>query len=78
MVEAVRTPALYIGVMGSRKTSDKRATRLMRSGGLSKEYIARIRMPIGLDLGSKTPSEIALAVMADVVRTFNGKMREAL
>lgn len=73
MIEALRTPAFYIGVMGSRKTSAARAERLQRSGGLSEEQIARIRMPIGLDIGSKTPAEIALAVMADVVRVYHGK-----
>nr|WP_297461980.1 XdhC family protein [uncultured Halomonas sp.] len=78
MIEAVRTPAFYIGVMGSRKTSDARATRLKRSGGLDDEDIARIRMPIGLDLGSKTPAEIALAVIADVMRVHNGRSRDAL
>ncbi|HET8789622.1 MAG TPA: XdhC family protein, partial [Modicisalibacter sp.] len=78
MIEAVRTPAFYIGVMGSRKTSDARATRLKRSGGLDDEDIARIRMPIGLNLGSKTPAEIALAVIADVMRVHNGRSRNAL
>lgn len=78
MIEAVRTEAFYIGVMGSRRTSDVRATRLLRSGGLSQADIDRIHMPIGLDLGSKTPAEIALAVMADVVRAYHGRLRDAL
>lgn len=78
MIEAVRTEAFYIGVMGSRRTSDARATRLLRSGGLSQADIDRIHMPIGLDLGSKTPTEIALAVVADIVRVYHGKARHAL
>ncbi|MHB0776171.1 XdhC family protein [Halomonas sp. WWR20] len=78
MIEAVRTPAFYIGVMGSRQTSDQRAARLRRSGGLDEQAIARIHMPIGLALGSKTPAEIALAVMADILRVHRGKPREAL
>ncbi|MBL36355.1 MULTISPECIES: XdhC family protein [unclassified Thalassolituus] len=78
MIEAVKTPAFYIGVMGSRKTSDKRAERLMRSGGLNAEQIERIHMPIGLSLGSKTPAEIALAVMADVLRCMRGIERHDL
>ena len=73
MIEAVRSPAFYIGVMGSRRTSAKRAERLRRSGGLNDEALGRIRMPIGLDLGSKTPAEIALATMADVVRVMRGR-----
>ncbi|MAD46289.1 MAG: XshC-Cox1 family protein [Oceanospirillaceae bacterium] len=78
MIEAVKTRAFYIGVMGSRKTSDNRAARLMRSGGLSAEQIERIHMPIGLSLGSKTPAEIALAVMADMLRSMRGIERHAL
>ena len=78
MIEAVRTPAFYIGVMGSRRTSEARAERLRRSGGLSETEIARLHMPIGLNLGSKTPAEIALAVMADILRVQRGKARDAL
>ncbi|WNL42482.1 XdhC family protein [Halomonas sp. PAMB 3264] len=78
MMEAVRTQAFYIGVMGSQRTSNARAERLARSGGLSQAQIARIHMPIGLALGSKTPAEIALAVMADIVRVQHGKTMDAL
>jgi len=78
MIEAVRQPAFYIGVMGSQRTSQARAERLARSGGLSAEEIARIVMPIGLNLGSKTPAEIALAVMADIVRIRRGRARGSL
>lgn len=78
LMEAVRTPAFYIGAMGSRQTSAKRAERLQRVGGLSTEQIERIHMPIGLDLGSKTPAEIALSVMADVLRVYRGKSRDEL
>lgn len=78
MIEAVRTEAFYIGVMGSVRTSRARAERLRRSGGLSDEEVARLHMPIGLALGSKTPAEIALAVMADVLRVQRGRERHAL
>ncbi|MFG6667792.1 XdhC family protein [Halomonas sp. HNIBRBA4712] len=78
MMEALRTKAFYIGVMGSRRTSKARAERLARSGGLSDAQIARLHMPIGLALGSKTPAEIALAVMADIVRVQHGKNLEEL
>ncbi|VVO08148.1 XdhC family protein [Pseudomonas fluorescens] len=78
MMEAVRTPAFYIGVMGSRTTSRARAERLRRSGGLSDDEIARLHMPIGLALGSTTPAEIALAVMADILRVHRGRPRDAL
>lgn len=78
LMEAVRTPAFYIGAMGSRQTSARRAERLARVGGLSPEQIARIHMPIGLDLGSKAPAEIALSVISDVLRVYHGKARDAL
>ncbi|WP_110649300.1 XdhC family protein [Salinicola peritrichatus] len=78
MIEAVRTPAFYIGVMGSKRTSAKRAERLKRSGGLDDDAIARLHMPIGLDLDSKTPAEIALAVVADILRVRRGKARHEL
>ncbi|WP_227367466.1 XdhC family protein [Halomonas sp. M20] len=78
MIEAVRTPAFYIGVMGSKRTSSQRAERLERSGNLTEAEIARIHMPIGLALGSKTPAEIALAVMADILRVHRGQGRDVL
>lgn len=78
LMEAVHTPAFYIGAMGSRRTSEKRAQRLQRIGGLSPAQVDRLHMPIGLDIGSRTPAEIALSVMADVLRVYRGKARAAL
>jgi len=78
LIEAVRTEAFYIGAMGSQRTSAKRLERLARLGGLSPEDMARIHAPIGLQLGSKAPVEIALATLADVLRVANGIERGAL
>lgn len=78
MMAAVKTSASYIGVMGSVRTSQARSERLRRTGGLSKEDVERIQMPIGLNLGSKTPSEIALAIVADMVRVRRGRPRVEL
>ena len=78
MMAAVKTSASYIGVMGSVRTSQARSERLRRTGGLSKEDVERIQMPIGLNLGSKTPSEIALAIVADMVRVRRGRSRVEL
>lgn len=72
MMAAVKTSASYIGVMGSARTSRARSERLIRTGELSQVEVDRIHMPIGLNLGSKTPSEIALAIMADIVRVRRG------
>ncbi len=58
--------AFYIGALGSRTTQAKRLARL-RKAGLSDEQLTRLRGPIGLDIGAKSPEEIALAVMAEIV-----------
>jgi len=78
MMEAVRTEAFYIGVMGSMQTSHKRFERLRRIGGLGDAELGRIHAPIGLNLGSKTPAEIALAVLADILRIRSGIPRDRL
>ena len=61
-----------IGAIGSRKTGQERNERLLRQG-LSKEQIARIHGPIGLNLGGKSPEEMALAIMAEIVAVHYGK-----
>lgn len=72
IMEAVKTEAFYIGAMGSQLTSVKRAQRLLKVGGLSEEEVERVHMPVGLAIGSKTPPEIALAVVSDIVRSRAG------
>jgi len=64
--------------MGSLQTSQKRFERLRRIGGLEEAQLARIHAPIGLNLGSKTPAEIALAVLADILRIRSGIARDRL
>lgn len=65
---ALNSPAFYVGVLGSRKTHQKRRRRLLAEG-LRSEDLDRLHAPIGLDLGGKTPEETALAVMAEIVAT---------
>ena len=65
---ALETDARYIGAIGAHKTHADRRARLSREG-FSDEQIDRIHGPIGLDLGGKTPAEIALAIIAEVVAT---------
>ncbi|UPS62040.1 XdhC family protein [Providencia rettgeri] len=72
LMESVNTEAFYIGAMGSVRTSARRRERLIASGGMTEEEIKRIHAPIGIPIGSKTPPEIALAIMADIVAYKNG------
>lgn len=69
---ALSSPAFYIGALGSRTTQAKRRRRLLEAG-LSEAQLARLHGPIGLDLGARTPEEIALAVMAQIVAVRNGR-----
>jgi xanthine dehydrogenase accessory factor len=68
---ALRTRAGYIGAMGSRGTTARRNAAL-RERGFSDADLARLHAPIGLDLGSRSPEEIALAIVAEIVKEKHG------
>lgn len=71
LMEALKTPAFYIGAMGSERTSANRRLRLPELG-LTLEEIDRLHAPIGFQIGSKTPAEIAISVMAEVTAVRHG------
>ncbi|MER6546286.1 XdhC/CoxI family protein [Streptomyces sp. NPDC001250] len=68
---ALRRPAAFIGAMGSRRTHEDRERRL-RSEGVTDAELARLRSPIGLDLGARTPEETALSIAAEIVAARRG------
>ena len=67
LVAALGSPAFYIGALGSRMNQAKRLER-MKEGGFDDAALARIHGPVGLRVGARTPAEIAVAIMAEVVR----------
>lgn len=66
----LRSPAFYVGALGSRKTHAKRVARLGEQG-LSEAEIARIHAPVGLAIGAKSPAEIALSIMAQITQVLH-------
>jgi xanthine dehydrogenase accessory factor len=71
LMEALKSPAFYIGALGSRANNAKRRERL-REFDLSPEEIARLHGPIGLYIGSRTPPEIAVSILAEITAIKNG------
>jgi xanthine dehydrogenase accessory factor len=69
---ALPSSAFYVGALGSQKTQARRRERLLAEG-LTEAQLNRLYGPIGLDLGARTPEEVALAVMAEVVAARNGR-----
>jgi xanthine dehydrogenase accessory factor len=74
---ALRTPAGYIGAMGSRRTHEDRLARL-REVGLTEQELDRLRSPIGLDLGARTPEETAVSIAAELIQLRWGGTGQAL
>ncbi|MFJ6392252.1 XdhC family protein [Streptomyces sp. NPDC091972] len=68
---ALRMPAAFVGALGSRRTHADRDRRL-REAGLADGELARLRSPIGLDLGARTPEETALSIAAEIIATRRG------
>jgi xanthine dehydrogenase accessory factor len=71
LTEALRMPVAFVGAMGSRRTHADRERRL-REAGLGERELSRLRSPIGLDLGARTPEETAVSIAAEIVAVRHG------
>ena len=77
IVGSIATRVGYLGAMGSRRTHDSRSERL-REAGLTDEEIARVRSPIGLDVGARTPEETAISICAEIIALRTGRGARSL
>jgi xanthine dehydrogenase accessory factor len=77
VTSALATDVGYIGVMGSRRTHDDRTARL-RDAGVDEVGLNRLRSPIGLDIGARTPEETAISIMAEIIGRRTGRDARAL
>ncbi len=75
LVWALRSPAFYIGALGSRKTHEARRARLARHGFTSEE-LARVHGPVGLAIGALSPAEIAVSILAQLIQARRGAEKE--
>jgi xanthine dehydrogenase accessory factor len=71
LMEALKTPAFYVGALGSRRNNEARRLRLM-DFDVSADEVQRMRGPVGLNLGGKTPPEIAMAIVAEMTAVRRG------
>lgn len=77
ITSALQTDVGYIGVMGSRRTHDDRTKRLL-DAGVTESELGRLRSPIGIDLGGRTPEETAVSIVAEIIALRTGREVPAL
>lgn len=73
LIEALRSPAFYVGCLGSRLNTARRKERLHQHFDLSDRELARLHAPVGLAIGSRTPPEIAVSILAEMTALKNGR-----
>jgi xanthine dehydrogenase accessory factor len=71
LLEALRSDAFYVGALGSARNQDVRKKRLAEHFGLTEEELARLHGPVGLRIGAKTPAEIAVSILGEIVQCKN-------
>jgi xanthine dehydrogenase accessory factor len=74
---ALRTSAGYVGAMGSRRTHEDRLSRL-REIGMTESELSKLKSPIGLDLGGRTPEETAISIAAEIISNQVGGTNQPL
>lgn len=72
LLEALKSPAFYVGALGSKINNDKRRARLQQYFDITTEEADRLHGPVGLPIGSRTPPEIAVAILAEMTAVKNG------
>ena len=72
LTAALASPAFYVGAIGSRRTQEKRRSRLLEAG-VAEEQLERLTGPAGLDLGAHTPAETAVSILAEVLAVREGR-----
>lgn len=72
LMEALKSPAFYVGAIGSRVNQAKRRARLAEHFGLTEAQLARLHGPVGLHIGARTPPEIALSILAHMTAERHG------
>lgn len=72
LLEALKSPAFYVGALGSRATSARRRERLLEYFDLSAAQVDRLHGPVGVPIGSRTPPEIAVSILAEMTAVKNG------
>lgn len=73
LLSALKSDAFYVGALGSKLNNKNRRERLVEHFDFTQEQVNRLHGPVGVDIGSKTPSEIAISILAEIIATKNGK-----
>jgi len=77
LLEALKSAAFYVGALGSKRNQDARKQRLAQHFDLTADELARLHGPVGLALGARTPAEIAVSVLAEIVQVKNAASQRA-
>ena len=73
---AVKTPAFFIGMLGSERKKKIMWQKLLERGGVVKEDLKRVSSPVGINIGADNPEEIAISILAELIKVRRGVKRE--